>query len=387
MAEGSRMVEIPVPEADEDAVRIMTVHAAKGLEFPIVVLAGIGSSGSGRGSPVIFDRDGAGVHVSLGSEGRRFITSGYEVAREREKEADEDEAVRLMYVATTRARDHLVLSLYRKATKSESKVLAAVIDRFAMEANCEWHDIDCSQIDMAQISDDDTGAKDTGDTATDRERWIADRMAVLKRASKKSAIAVTELAHLDKDEAERGEVYYRKGRGGTSLGRAVHSVLQSIDLATGDGLEEISRAQTAAEGIPHLWEDVVRMVGSALHTPVVRRAIASGKWYRELFTSIPLENRLVEGFIDLLFEEEGEIVIADYKTDVLDDETEKRRLEQYKLQAGVYALAVSEIAKKAVKEVVLVFVRSGKEISVGNIDALTIEARHHIMSTLCDNGG
>ena len=266
MAEGSRMVEIPVPEADEDAVRIMTVHAAKGLEFPIVVLAGIGSSGSSRGSPVIFDRDGGEIHVSLGSEGRRFITSGYEVAREREKEADEDETVRLMYVATTRARDHLVLSLYRKATRSESKALAAVIDRFATEASCEWYDIDCSRIDMAQISEVDAGAEGTGDTATDRERWIADRMAVLEQASRKPAIAVTELAHLDKEEAERGEVYYRKGRGGTSLGRAVHSVLQSIDLATGEGLEEISRAQAAAEGIPHLWEDVAKMVASALST-------------------------------------------------------------------------------------------------------------------------
>jgi ATP-dependent exoDNAse (exonuclease V) beta subunit len=89
-----------------------------------------------------------------------------------------------MYVATTRARDHLVLSLYRKMTKSESKALAAVIDRFATEASCEWHDIDCSQIDTAQTSQCDAGAVDTGDTTTDRERWIAGRMEVLKQPLK-----------------------------------------------------------------------------------------------------------------------------------------------------------------------------------------------------------
>lgn len=382
MAEGSRMVEIPVPEADEDAVRIMTIHAAKGLEFPIVVLAGIGSSGSSRGSPVIFDRDEGGVHVSLGSEGRRFITSGYEVTREKEKEADEAEAIRLMYVATTRARDHLVLSLYRKATKSESKVLAAVIERFATEVDCEWHEVDCSPIEMAQASEDRTGGEGTYDTAVDRERWIGDRMAVLRQASKKPAVAVTEMAHSDKDEAEWGEVYYRKGRGGTSLGRAVHSVMQSIDLATGEGLEEISRAQAAAEGISHLWEDVVRMVSSALRTPVVRRAVASGRYYRELFTSMPMENGLVEGFIDLLFEEEGGTIIADYKTDVLDDEAEEERMEQYSLQAGAYALAVSEITKKTVKEIVLVFVRSGKEINLGNIDELRNKAQQKAVALL-----
>jgi len=382
MAEGSRMVEIPVPEADEDAVRIMTVHAAKGLEFPIVILAGIGSGGSSHGNPVIFDREGDSVHVSLGSEGRRFITSGYEVAREKEKEADEDETVRLMYVATTRARDHLVLSLYRKATKSESKALAAVIDRFATEADCEWHDIDCSQIDTAQTSEGDADVVGKGDTAADRERWIAARMAVLEQASRKPAIAVTELARLDKDEVEWGEVYYRKGRGGTSLGRAVHSVLQSIDLATGKGLEEISLAQAAAEGIPHLWEDVARMVASALRTSVVRRAVASGKWYRELFTSMQLESGLVEGFIDLLFEEEDGIVIADYKTDALDDEVEEKRMEQYGLQAGTYALAVYGVTRKTVKEAVLVFVRSGKEISLTNIGELQDKAREKAVALL-----
>jgi hypothetical protein len=71
----------------------------------------------------------------------------------------------------------------------------------------------------------------------------------------------------------------------------------------------------------------------------------------------------------------------------LDDKAEKERMGQYSLQAGTYAKAVCEVTGKTVKEVVLVFVRSGKEISVGNIDTLTAEACHHIMSTLVDNGG
>ncbi|MFC1865154.1 UvrD-helicase domain-containing protein [Chloroflexota bacterium] len=367
MAEGSRMVEIPVPEADEDAVRIMTIHAAKGLEFPIVVLAGIGSSGTSRSSQVIFDRGGVGVHVSLGAEGKKFITLEYEAACEREKEADEEELVRLMYVATTRAKDHLVISLYRKATRSESKVLNAVIERFAMEANCVWHEIDCASIDLTETLQARSDSKDTPETSENRESWIAHHAKVIKQASSKPAIAVTKLAHSDKDEAEWGEVHYRKGRGGTSLGRAVHSVLQSIDLATGEGLEEISQAQATAEGIPHLCNDVAMMVSNALRTLAVRRAIASGKYYRELFVSLPLEMILVEGFIDLLFEEDDGIVIVDYKTDMLDEKTEEERMGQYKLQAAAYALVVSEITNKPVKEVVLVFVRTEKELILKNL--------------------
>jgi ATP-dependent helicase/nuclease subunit A len=388
MAEGSRMVEIPVPEADEDAVRIMTIHAAKGLEFPIVILAGIGGTGASRGNPVIFERDGGSVEVSLGIEGRKFVTSGYERAREQEKEMDEAEAVRLMYVATTRARDHLMVSLYRKATKSMSNALAAVIERFAGETGCKWDEIDCSQVDTEEIRERDTDVPNVLGTEADREKWITDRETVLEQASRKPAIAVTALAHLDKEEPERGEIYYRKGRGGTSLGRAVHSVLQSIDLATGKDLEEIARAQAAAEGIHDKWKEVAGLVRRGLNAQAVKRAVVSNKYHREVFVSVPYENVLVEGFIDLLFEEDGGLVVVDYKTDVLDNEEEEmKRQDRYQLQAGTYALTIEKATSKPVKEVVLLFLRCGKEMIVTNIKSLTAQSHQHIVSILNAKGG
>jgi ATP-dependent helicase/nuclease subunit A len=226
------------------------------------------------------------------------------------------------------------------------------------------------------------------DTEANRERWIADRAAVLKQASRSPAIAVTALAHLDKEEAERGEVYYRKGRGGTSLGRAVHSVLQSIDLPTGEGLEEMARAQAAAEGIHDKWKEVAGLAGRGLKSEVVKRAIASKKYHREVFVSVPYESVLIEGFIDLLFEEDGGLVVVDYKTDVLDNEEEEmKRQDRYQLQAGTYALTIENATSKPVKEVVLLFLRSGKEMRVTNIDPLTVQSREHITSILSAEGG
>ena len=87
-----------------DAVNLMTVHASKGLEFPVVFVVNLarGANGPARPIRVIMDGEAGEPSVSIGP----FLSSTDELEREREKQ----ETRRLMYVALTRARDRLYLS-------------------------------------------------------------------------------------------------------------------------------------------------------------------------------------------------------------------------------------------------------------------------------------
>ena len=141
MREGSRTPEAIVPDTDDDAVRVMTAHAAKGLEFPIAVIAGFsGTQTPARGlrTPWLLfgrdrgweDGDGLGFEGDLedvsGEGGGMeqggsvdYKLSGYlasdtsREAIEREKELAFHQFLRLLYVACTRARDYLAVSLFR----------------------------------------------------------------------------------------------------------------------------------------------------------------------------------------------------------------------------------------------------------------------------------
>ena len=252
------------------------------------------------------------------------------------------EDVRLMYVATTRARDHLVLSLRRSADGRGERTRAAAISRHLADSPHLWEPAILQPVPLPPDGEGEVGYESPAAASDEHtidayERWERERNDLVMALSRPSYAAATGLRKPnveDKPEQEHVEPW-RRGRAGTSVGRAVHAVLQSIDLATGDGLEERARAQAAAEGIPGREGEIAGLARVAVESSIVRRAVASGRLWREVPVAVPIGNGSLQGFIDLLFEEPDGLVVVDYKTDsIVSDET-REAIDRYRLQGGL----------------------------------------------------
>ena len=372
--EQARARETAVPESDEDAVRVMTVHGAKGLEFPVLVLAGLNSAPTHRPGVVLFDRECGRAEVKVGSGDSSFRTKGYAKLAELDKKREEEEDVRLMYVAATRARDHLIVSLYRNSRGKNSP--AAGMEEFMEGADHLWEPFDPpTAVDRPSPKSPAAIGTSDSDTPAARQQWVKERNTVYAARSRPVSAAATRLAQEAKDEQDIPDEPWRRGRAGTSIGRAVHAVLQVVDMHTGIGLEDIAKAQAAAEGVPGRADDIARLVRRALDSPIVKRALDSGRWWRETPVAGPVGDGIVEGFIDLLFEEEDGFVIVDYKTDALGTEDEiERAMARYRLQGGGYALALSRATGATVKEMSFLFLEQSREVTVEDLSRAVSDA-------------
>ncbi len=94
-----------------DAVRLMTIHRAKGLEFPVVCVADLGRTGAaGRGRLLIGPDGGAGLRLATLAGGDPVPALGWEAIAEGLAVSESAEERRLLYVAATRAEERLILS-------------------------------------------------------------------------------------------------------------------------------------------------------------------------------------------------------------------------------------------------------------------------------------
>ncbi|WP_138732032.1 UvrD-helicase domain-containing protein [Modestobacter excelsi] len=342
--ETSRVVEAALPETDTDAVRIMTVHGAKGLEFSIVVMSGMTAQPRNpSGVRVLWTREG-GYEVSL----RKGVTTGdFDVAAPIDEQMDDRERRRLLYVAATRARDHLVVSLHRSAASATASSARLLADDGQAASGAESWTLSEEDVDVHE------SAKPAAVQPPAYDEWLAAMEAVRAASRRTSAISASGLegtepaVALSEAEDTAGSAKgglnvdlppWSKGRYGTAIGRALHGVLQSVDLATEAGLDEAVAAQCAAEAVEDHADVVTALVRSALGAEVVQRAAAHQHW-REMYVGTVQHNETVlEGYVDLVYrEDDGSLVVIDYKTDAIPASALAARVTYYRPQITGYA--------------------------------------------------
>ena len=352
--ETARVAEAVLPESDVDAVRVMTVHAAKGLEFPMVVLSGMSSRpNSPRGVQLLWTPDGYAVRLT-----KYVQTNDFEHVAPIDEQMDSYEGRRLLYVAATRARDHLVVSLHRKngSGMTNADILAgagAASDVVSLGGTAAV--VGVASVPSAEVT-----------ALPEWEAWLASITEARDRSRRGSAISASGLEGTEPavafDPAMSSEAPgsakgprdvelppWSKGRYGTAVGRAVHAVLQSIDLATGDGTDGAVAAQCAAEGVTEHADVVRSLVESALASEPVRRAADRPHWREPYVGILQDDDTVLEGFADLVYRnDDGSLIIVDYKTDAIPAAAIDARTVYYAPQLEAYERAIADATREPV---------------------------------------
>ena len=262
-AEGARVAEPVLPEVDDESVRVLTIHSAKGLEFPVVAVTGLSTLAANRrrGVGVLWREAGERPEIRLG---KGVATADFEDLQPYEELLDEQEKARLLYVALTRAKDHLILGVHHVTQAPNRASQAQFVWETAQGFADLWRGaaappdparpLPAHLPDYRSVPDREIGADPVG--PLDRGDWVAERARMVAAASRPAAWSATAVAAatahpllaamsppplvaaaIEAELTTRAEVSdgedeapWRRGRAATALGRAVHGVLQLVDL-------------------------------------------------------------------------------------------------------------------------------------------------------------
>jgi len=143
-------------------------------------------------------------------------------------------------------------------------------------------------------------------------------------------------------------------------------------------VEVLARIQAGSFGLEKEdTERCVRLVKTALGLPVVARACSSGQMHREFPFVFSGEAGLVEGVVDLLFQNENGLwTLVDYKTDrISSEDSREEKILRYGQQGAIYTLALAEAARIQVQDFVVCFLEDGVERSILVDDAFLQKGR------------
>jgi len=345
---------------DPDTIRVLSIHKAKGLEAPVVAVFDTADDARGKPDTVPLWAEGAiAIGFRQGCQPPRW-----EELRRREEAKAAAELRRLQYVACTRARDFLVLPMPPGDARVGEfwKDLLARLPR-ADDADCRLVDADALLAPPDQEAGPDLRALASAEGEDPlAASWHGERRALLEEASWRPfvPIAATIVARREAPP----EAVPPSG-GGRHFGSLVHEILQWIPFddpgrAFGMAAALAPRFGLDAAGAERAAEAVRR----TLALPVIERARRASRVFRELPLVFPDGGELIQGVVDLVFEEDAGLVVVDYKTDGITGEQALDQAAHHAPQLRLYARGLTQATGLAAQERLVVFTALGRAVRV-----------------------
>jgi ATP-dependent helicase/nuclease subunit A len=419
----AREGEAPLEAEALDAVRMMTVHRAKGLEFPVVCVADLGKDGRDDDGQLRISEDGS-IGLRLANLGGGAVDSTKLAdIKAKGKRAAEEEERRIFYVAVTRAQEHLVLSGATDLAKRPEPAELTEPMRWIWRGFCaglpaegasgvqmdsrEGREVAVSwRLCTPATVDEVLPAADRAPAAPEAEPEPAYEQPLLELGLPPAprALAVSRLSYsgleayrrcgyrfflektlkLSPVDAPPGEEPSGPGLSALLRGTVVHGLLESLDFGS---LAVPSEADVAAaielHGVEALPADVgdIRTMVERVAASHLRERIADAQRVRtELpfaFTLRPPgvggRSLLINGVVDLLADEGARTLVVDWKSDALGElEPEAVVGAGYSTQRLIYALAALRDGAEVV-EVVHCFLERPDEPAVALYEAADME--------------
>ncbi len=381
--------EEPSLEFDQGKIRLMTMHSSKGLEFPIVLLADLCRSSSRDSSNFLTDwtetdeaQRQTGIRLGGNQNDGFFQTGNFDELQKKNASADSLEKTRLLYVAATRARDYLFVSLNRQ--ERDRKSFAAQIDHHVGGENLTlWSPVPTEWQPTPFDPDATTDSPEATLIVEDRDVWMREHRQTLAVASERRWISPSSIkgpTDLD-DEQMNGEKpddvpvmvsddFTVRGRAATEIGSAVHAAIQrALEIPNAD-VELIARSEAEKHGVAEDAAEVARLTHATLELPLLQEVASldpENVWI-ETPVAVPFRNanhgpKIIEGRVDLIYRrDDGTLCVADFKTDRTLNRSISQMARPYIPQLGAYAYAVQKVTGIPVTEASILFSRIAAEL-------------------------
>ncbi|MBL8909470.1 MAG: UvrD-helicase domain-containing protein [Archangium sp.] len=351
-----------IDELDPDAVTLCTVHQAKGLEWPIVVLPDLNVAPRSETAAVRFDREyGLGIQRPKG-ESEIASFSAEAITKQLSRRARAEHA-RLLYVAMTRARDRVILGL-RPANPQERTWAKDLTLFFPLQViGVRPWELDVSQLRALPAVAPSKGAIDLAPL----EKIIDTVRAPHRPVSRALVLPVTQLqdhtscprryhlAHqvgLTERHTGVGAMLPDELEGDArDRGVAAHRLLEvtPLELIGSSQLSARLRGLRRAEGLEReVTDDVLSWVERFWQTSFAREFKDATAVHRELPFALrvdlpPQPSLVLRGQIDLLVERRDELIVVDYKT----TPPPPSGVEPWRAQLACYAIAARRLSGRA----------------------------------------